>query len=362
MYPPKIAGHVVLSYRSSLQNYYEDNMFEAAPNLRTLIGFDLPSFSLPKLRYLRVLHVEKSRVMNLSRAISGCIHLRCLRLIGCDGVTLPSSLGQLLYLQTIDLRYTDLESEVPKSIWAIPALRHVYLGEGCRIGSSPPRNGPPKELQVLHIYAGGNDCFQGGMVAFWGQMTQLTTLYLYASDMPAPMIHILANMTYLVEATLGIFERLNKLPESQLFPQGLRQLRLWAVAIEEDPMPILEKLPCLVVLLLRGYSGSIMVCSAQGFPRLQELDLRYFACDEWRIEIGAMPSLSLLVLLEWPNMPKLPEGLLYLPSLKELSLEVSYKISEDDVTWKNLHGKGCKVSCNFPPSHFDLNFLLYFKE
>ena len=84
MYPPKIAGHVVLSYRSSLQNCYEDDMFEAAPNLRTLIGFDLPSFSLPKLRYLRVLHVEKSRVMNLSRAISGCIHLRCLRLIGCN--------------------------------------------------------------------------------------------------------------------------------------------------------------------------------------------------------------------------------------------------------------------------------------
>ncbi|KAG2562761.1 hypothetical protein PVAP13_8KG275364 [Panicum virgatum] len=143
----KTTGHVVLSYRSSLQNCYEDDMFEAAPNLRTLIGFDLPS--LPMLRYLRVLHVEKSRVMNLSRAISGCIHLRCLRLIECDEVTLPSSLGQLLYLQTIDLRDTYLESEVPKSIWAIPALRHVCLGEDCRIGSSPPRNGPPKELQVF---------------------------------------------------------------------------------------------------------------------------------------------------------------------------------------------------------------------
>ena len=347
MYPPKIAGHVVLSYRSSLQNCYEDNMFEAAPNLRTLIGFDLPSFSLPKLRYLRVLHVENSRVMDLSRAISGCIHLRCLRLIGCDGVTLPSSLGQLLYLQTIDLRYTDLESEVPKSIWAIPALRHVYLDQGCRIGSSPPRNGPPKELQFLHIDAEVNDCFQGGMVAFWGQMTQLTTLWLYAFNMPAPMIHILANMTYLVEADLGIFERLNKLPESQLFPQGLRQLRLWAVAIEEDPMPILEKLPCLVVLLLRGYSGSIMVCSAQGFPRLQDLELQFFGCDQWRIEIGAMPSLSCLKLFVWLKMTKLPEGLLYLPSLKELSLNAVLQISEDDVTWKNLHGKGCKVSHNF---------------
>ena len=189
-------------------------------------------------------------------------------------------------------------------------------------------------------------------MAFWGQMTQLTTLWLYAFNMPAPMIHILANMTYLVEADLGIFERLNKLPESQLFPQGLRQLRLWAVAIEEDPMPILEKLPCLVVLLLSGYSGSIMVCSAQGFPRLQELKLRYFKCDEWRIEIGAMPSLSRLFLHRWPNMTKLPEGLLYLPSLKELSLELLPQISVDDVTRKNLRGKGCKVSHNFFPLPF----------
>ena len=236
-----------------------------------------------------------------------------------------------------------------KSIWAIPALRHVYLGVDCRIGSSPPRNGPPKELQVLHIDAADNDCFQGGMVAFWGQMTQLTTLWLYAFNMPAPMIHILANMTYLVEADLGIFERLNKLPESQLFPQGLRQLHLGAEAIEEDPMPILEKLPCLVVLILRGYSGSIMVCSAQGFPRLQDLELQFFGCDQWRIEIGAMPSLSCLKLFVWLKMTKLPEGLLYLPSLKELSLANMPQISEDDVTLKNLRGKGCKVSRNFPP-------------
>ena len=76
-----------------------------------------------------------------------------------------------------------------------------------------------------------------------------------------------------------------------------------------------------------------------------------------------MSSLSRLELFGvWPNMTKLPEGLLYLPSLKELSLAFLPQISEDDVTWKNLHGEGCKVSHNFSPSHFDLNFLLYFEE
>ncbi|KAL6870961.1 hypothetical protein ACP4OV_014809 [Aristida adscensionis] len=326
----KGTGHAVLSYRSSLQNCYEENLFEAAPNLRTLICFDPPSFSLPKLRYLRVLHVESSKAVNLSRAISGCIHLRCLRLRYCKGVRLLSSLGQLLYLQTIDLNY---RSEVYDT-----GIKSTKVHVGYTLSK--------EKLQSLNINLSmlHSACFHVGMVAFLCQLTQLTDLYLRAANMPAPMIHILANNTYLVEAQLGSFGRLKKLPESQLLPQGLRRLHLRADAIEEDPMPILEKLPYLLVLLLGGYSGGTMVCSAQGFPRLQEMELRYFDC-EWRIEIGAMPSLSRLVLYRWSSdMTKLPEGLLYLPSLKKLSLEAMPTISRDDVTWKNLHRKGCKVT------------------
>lgn len=72
--------------------------------------------------------------------------------------------------------------------------------------------------------------------------------------MPPEMIHILVNMTSLVNVYLDTFESLHQLPESRHFPQGLRELRLFADAIEQDPMPILEKLPCLVVLLLQGVS------------------------------------------------------------------------------------------------------------
>ncbi|OEL34964.1 hypothetical protein BAE44_0004019 [Dichanthelium oligosanthes] len=61
-----------------------------------------------------------------------------------------------------------------------------------------------------------------------------------------------------------------------------------------------------------------MCCSAQGFPRLQELVLRDFSIEEWRMEGEAMPRLSNLILFESWNMTKLPEGLLQLPCLKEL--------------------------------------------
>ncbi|CAL4914771.1 unnamed protein product [Urochloa decumbens] len=336
------SSNAMISYRSSFQKYSHGDMFPETPNLRTLAGFNLSSFSVPKLRFLRVLHVENSSLINFCRAICGCIHLRYLRLNRCEHVTLPSSIGQFLYLQTIDLRGTKLESALPTSVWDIPTLRHVYL----KRGFSAPRNHPQKELQSLYLDVADEDTkyFETeDMVAFLGQMTKLTTLYLDVRPMLTKMIHLLANMTFLVEVDLLMFRLLDKLPESQLFPQCLRRLRLLANTIEEDPMPILEKLPYLVELTLSGYQGRTMFCSAQGFPRLQKLELGNFSIEEWRIEVEAMPRLSRLLFYACRNMKKLPEGLLLLPSLKELELFNMYLNSEDDVTWKKLDARGCKV-------------------
>ncbi|RLN41368.1 putative disease resistance protein [Panicum miliaceum] len=345
------SSNTMISYRSSFQNYRDGKMNPATPNLRTLVGFGLSSFSLPKLRFLRVLHVENSRLINFGRAINGCIHLRYLRLKNCGRVTLPSSISQFLYLQTIDLRDTNraLETKLksvaaPNSIWDIPTLRHVYLERGL---FSAPKNCPPKELQSLRLDIPTNEDVKNfkseSMLAFLRQMTQLTTIYLDMIPMYPEIIHLLVNMPSLVEVYLREFSSLDRLPESQHFPQSIRKLTLVADAIEQDPMPNLEKLPCLVVLSLRGYKGRTMACSAQGFPRLRELQLRSFSVvEEWRMEVEAMPRLSRLVLYELPNMAKLPEGLLHLPSLKELQLE-EMGLSSDDVTWEKLEGKGCKV-------------------
>ncbi|EMS48030.1 Disease resistance protein RPP13 [Triticum urartu] len=116
----------LISYRFSFQTL-SDRILPAVPNVRSLLGFELESVSLPKLRFLRVLCIEDSTLKDFSSVIGGCIHLRLLRLTDCDSVTLPSSIGKLLYLQTIDLRGTILMSVVPNSLWEIPTLRHIYL-------------------------------------------------------------------------------------------------------------------------------------------------------------------------------------------------------------------------------------------
>ena len=97
----KIAGQgapsadIMTPYRSSYQDFGGRNL-QATPNLRALIIFRSTQISVPKLRYLRVLHIEDSTLEDLSHIIEGCIHLRCLILIRCIGVGLPSSIGKLL--------------------------------------------------------------------------------------------------------------------------------------------------------------------------------------------------------------------------------------------------------------------------
>nr|XP_034570913.1 disease resistance RPP8-like protein 3 [Setaria viridis] len=214
-----------------------------------------------------------------------------------------------------EARYAGLVDVIDNTIVSLPKLRF---------------------LRVLHV--------EKSILIDFGRVTQLTSLVLFAESMPAEMIHVLGNMNFLVEVTLGVFTLLDKLPDSQLLPQGLRVLRLLADTIKEDPMPILEKLPCLVVLELWWYEGRTMFCSAKGFPRLQELYLYHFSIEEWRLEVEAMPRLSLLELYQCGKMEKLPEGLLHLPALKELRLVGTDLNPEDDITLKKLVGKGCKVS------------------
>ena len=102
-----------------------------------------------------------------------------------------------------------------------------------------------------------------------------------------------------------------------------------------------------------------MVCSAQGFPRLQELRLSFLSVEEWRMEVEAMPRLSRLMIFYFFNMKKLPEGLLHLPFLKELELWVVYPDSEEDVTRKKLQGRGCKVGHLFSSPLALVTFVLW---
>nr|UBY07023.1 NBS-LRR disease resistance protein [Dasypyrum villosum] len=309
-------------YRSSLQN--SGYLLLETRHLRTLVGFELQF--IPKMSFLRVLHIENSNLMGICRVIDGCINIRYLRLRRCYNFKVTSSITKLLYLQTIDLRgtyYIDNRKRMPKFFLHIPSLRHVYIR-----GFSRPRSVQQNDLQTLSI----EYCFNRE-VKFLSQMTKLTTLSFFPAWDVKDNWYIFANMPHLVDVSIGCFQEYTKYSGHNIVIKG-------------DPIAILEKLPCLVVLKLEGFKGEIMSCSAQGFPQLRELLLRRCS-SEWSMEDGTMPKLSFLTLLDFGQMSRLPEGLLQLPSLKCL------KISGEDSAVKELQQKGCQVALHLLPSlHF----------
>uniref|UniRef100_A0A0D9X6U3 Uncharacterized protein n=1 Tax=Leersia perrieri TaxID=77586 RepID=A0A0D9X6U3_9ORYZ len=330
------------AYRTSFQNFYDHEILQETPNLQTLLGFSLPSMSLmPDVKFLRVLHIENSSLKDFSRKIAGYIHLRCLRLRRCEHVVLPSSISQLIFLQTVDLRDTQLDLGVPYSMWDIPSLKHVYLESQF----SAPWNRRKKGIQTLSLNIPRySNCFQSDFAKLLRQMAQLTTLHLDMRDIPEDIIKTLSKMPRLVELYLDRFDRIDKLPDSQHFSQNLRDLVLIAAHLRQDPMPVLEKLPNLMVLRIQGYDGGESIyCSTDGFPRLQELELKLFSIIKWRIKVRAMPRLSYLTLRCCQEMPVLPLDFLNLPSLKELKLDGMPQITSDQTTYRELERKGCKV-------------------
>ncbi|VAI63409.1 unnamed protein product [Triticum turgidum subsp. durum] len=142
------------------------------------------------------------------------------------------------------------------------------------------------------------------------------------------------------------------LPRGVHIPQTLRELHMGPTLgdLFEDPMPILEMLPCLVVLELHQYTPGTfsfarqflpgtMSFGAQGFPRLQEL--RLVGCDfnKWTMEVGTLPKLSFLSFIHCDLWEEIPDGLLHLPSLRFISMN-TLKDYPNDSTLDGLRQKG----------------------
>lgn len=142
------------------------------------------------------------------------------------------------------------------------------------------------------------------------------------------------------------------LPRRVQIPQTLRELRMCATydEKEKDPMPILEMLPCLVLLELGRFRPETMSFGAQGFPRLQELLLERCSINKWAMEVGTMPKLSCLSFSDCWHEEGIPDGLLHLPSLRFVSVDSNHLrfVSVDgdrrnDSTLDGLRHKGCKI-------------------
>ncbi|XP_039119027.1 disease resistance protein RPH8A-like [Dioscorea cayenensis subsp. rotundata] len=331
-----------------------DTMINKIPTrhgIRTLMVFRYCDGSIVS----RIFRFELLRVLELAafnlregfpKEIKFMIYLRYFRLRGTTDSGIPSSIGNLQCLETIDLPE---ETEISLTLWKIKTLRHVQV-RCCE---------PPQSLELRNLLTLGSVTFGSHKTINW-RFPNLRKLKLsiseehhgamlnrLLSELPYLIsLHIYAN-EYQIEINTKDFAFHNRLLSMTLngfwpkgdtiseFPTCLTKLELYRSGLEEDPMPKLERLQHLVTLKFFGYVylGKTMACSSGGFPRLETLFITYHGIisksiirgqvsallnlEEWRVERGAMPKLTFLKLASCPKLKMLP-NLQYVTSLQEL--------------------------------------------
>ncbi|KAK8689057.1 hypothetical protein V6N13_087788 [Hibiscus sabdariffa] len=299
-------------------------------------------------KLLRVLNYEERfhdvfEACNLLNDIGNLNHLRFLSLRGLQfrWRKLPSSLGNLMCLQSLDLR---LEVEglipihVPNVIWRMEQLRHLYLPMKCN-HKTKLKLGTLSNLQTL-VNFNSKTCFLKDLI----NMTNLRELevrgpfeiedfnageldknppiiegrHLHSSSIindeggmdPRHLNHLLSSCLSLCKLRLDV--EISEVPNCDHLSSNLACLKLRGCKLEEDPMPTLEKLPNLRTLKLHHVAliANKIICSAQGFPKLESLELKQLPdLKEWNVDEGAMPCLRQLEIDECLGLKMVPDGL-----------------------------------------------------
>nr|XP_027099669.1 probable disease resistance protein At1g58602 [Coffea arabica] len=321
--------------------------------------------NLKMLRVLAILSLDMASQSCFRKSpleyVGKLIHLRCLRLSG-EGINLPYSLGNLKYLETLDLSDSSY-CRIPNVLWKLDRLRYLYLpkwrrGPHWAWWLSQPKLRLSKQLEILKSLD-NRFSYPEGVCKLPNLRSFKAIVYENLEDLEHIINHIsnsdclcisslaITDCTFGSSRSLDVLSRVlfsrnihellicnvrsysfcKKLPDyqSHMFPDpaGLTQLRLHDIRIEEDPMVTLEKLPNLRILELgpSSFLGQEMSCHSMGFPQLKDLWLwRLCNLQQWTVEGGAIPKLSSLRIVDCQKLEKIPDGLSCLTILEEVSL------------------------------------------
>ncbi|KAL8557689.1 hypothetical protein ACS0TY_004962 [Phlomoides rotata] len=277
---------------------------------------------------LRVLDFEGFGLEEFTEAISSLNGLKYLGLRNNYIKELPESLGHLKNLKVLDISL-NFAVVVPDVIWKMESLRHLYMSEiVCRAGLKIDRL---KNLRTLAYISVDNWIYERSSLQTMTCLRKLGIQELNQQSNISYLLESLAHLRNLVCLNLKGF-RFNMMPSlnevgylgnlTQLkmdgllaalpgvddFPPNLCYLTLVNTSLDQDPMPVVEKLSKLLYVKLRNaYTGDRMVISQQGFPRLKVMRMGEFShLRNVYVEAGAMPVLQRWEINGCPYLENLP--------------------------------------------------------
>ncbi|XP_078153066.1 putative disease resistance protein At1g59780 [Carex rostrata] len=320
----------------------------------SFLAFDIKKNNVKMSDMLWVLELRNS-AMPKAPLIS-MSYLRYLGLRGSKITELPPTIMLMKFLQTLDVRETIIKT-LPESLWTISTLLHVYASPSPEI-KGPPSTTTISNLQILKTVAipeSWQKNFPWGLVnlrklaisnmdnpeskaisnrgnpelklnPYWksisnlmSHMVNLLSMAITGDIVPSELVDLRAfpNLeTVRIIKLVGEWNCRKLIIDNVKFPTNLTKLTLTKSCLVEDPMPRLERLGALKYLSLQdgAYTGNKMVCSANGFPQLQSLELKKLQnlknlevkpnMENLEVKRKTMPQLVTLDVVECLNLKK----------------------------------------------------------
>ncbi|KAJ4798392.1 Disease resistance protein (CC-NBS-LRR class) family [Rhynchospora pubera] len=346
--------------RAMLQLSPPTNFGIYSNNARSLLIFRPYEYKLnnPEFRLLKVLSIErvtfdnkKINIRNHKSWLEGLIHLRYLGFRYCYWMPfefLSISFSNLKNLETVDFKGTSFGYRYGiceklhlwqgnyflHSLWKVPSLRHVIISYKDICSSFPSKGDPLKNLQTLKFdidirrrsFPSIEEMWQN-LKAMLTRTEHLISFAIKSSD-PLPLLSEGTRGLSCHETIQNLFldgrwKRNMCALNLEMLPTNLTKLTLMRSYLEEDPMPVLERLQSLTILRLYGqpFVGTKLTCLEGGFPRLQKLELiSIFDVSHWDIKKEAMPRLSHLKMFRLEKLQVFPK-LQNVPMLRNLELD-----------------------------------------
>ncbi|KAJ6933893.1 hypothetical protein NC651_009079 [Populus alba x Populus x berolinensis] len=329
-------------------DYHLSSLGFFSPHLRSLLFFRVVTrlsnasfdYISRNFRLLRILELEGISCGRIPSTIGDLIHLSYLGLKETNIQVLPSTLGSLCNLQTLDIARNLHLRIVPNVIWNMRNLRHLYM---CGQSGGFLRIDNLKHLQTLsgidvsrwkqnnsaHLTSLRKLKMRGNLsldtIAIFDSISallQLRSLYLRAEGAEFPTLCQLGSLHSLVK--LHLKGGITRLPSLQEFPPNLSQLTLEYTHLEQESIEVLEKLPKLSIFRLKAksYSKEELGISANGFPQLEFLEFNSLeSLTELKIEASALPRLEIFQIVNCKELRMLPEEMKLVTSLHELVVQ-----------------------------------------
>uniref|UniRef100_A0A2N9H2G9 NB-ARC domain-containing protein n=1 Tax=Fagus sylvatica TaxID=28930 RepID=A0A2N9H2G9_FAGSY len=336
-----------LSINCATGQCISSNLCDSSSNCRSLLrfGFEYKSnlkWLCKMFKLVRVVHSGDADYSSIPKKIEKLILLRYLRIPGEFDV-IPASICSLWNLVTLDMRSCGTKV-LPKEIWMLQKLRHLYLGGPTSIPRTDNKALP--NLQVLTGIDINEDTKYLFAKARFPNLRKLGLYYCYHR----PELENLSSFHNLCQLkTLKIY-RLCHLQSPYSIHLTLTKVTLVEADLSSTVFTMLGSFPNLRILKLLGvYSDRgrrTLHCSESSFRQLEVFVMAHLLIVSWELGKGAMPSLRRLVIDRCP-LSEFPEELWCLTALRDVQvLQPSLQLANrlEGLQMKN----GCKLQVYTP--------------